>query len=125
VGGFVKADPKTPYQFVASLTAVELQSNPQVLAVRLMDGEPLWGDQETTGLRRYLLCPGAPTVWPGRQYRMAMDGLTGELSFIHGGPTSYAFNMVGFVGPIRFPIGVRDGTSQTIAFTTKYYESYS
>jgi hypothetical protein len=47
------------------------------------------------------------------------------LVYTDGGPTSYAFNMAAFTGPPRFPTDPRDGTSNTIAFAERYFETYS
>ncbi len=39
-----------------------------------------------------------------------------------GAPTSYAYNMVGFAGPIKFPVGITDGTANTIAYCERSFQ---
>jgi hypothetical protein len=46
------------------------------------------------------------------------------VKYLYDGPTSYAFNMIAFVGPVRFPLGITDGTSNTIAFSERYFHTH-
>jgi hypothetical protein len=41
-----------------------------------------------------------------------------------GGSTIHTFNMTAFTGPPHFPTDPRDGTSNTIAFSERYFERY-
>jgi type II secretory pathway pseudopilin PulG len=125
IGGFVKPDPHSQQEANASDNQATLQGLPHILSARLIDGEPIFGSHETTGLRRYFLSPGDPTA--GGNYRMAEhQDINGQITlvYVYGGPTSYAFNMTAFTGPPRFPTDPRDGTSNTIAFAECYYERY-
>ena len=42
----------------------------------------------------------------------------------YGGPTSYAFNMTAFAGPLKFPSGIRDGLANTVAFCERYHARF-
>jgi hypothetical protein len=55
---------------------------------------------------------------------MGPSGQITRTSFVHGGPTNYEFNMAAFTGPPRFTGSISDGTTNTIAFAERYYESF-
>jgi type II secretory pathway pseudopilin PulG len=126
IGGVAIAAPKSPREFGASLDSIPQQGLPHDLIVRLIDGEP--PDRELSGIRPYLLSPADPSIPPRHGYRtlneMGPDGQITRTRFMYGGPTSYAFNMTAFTGPPRFPGSISDGTTNTIAFAERYYESF-
>jgi prepilin-type N-terminal cleavage/methylation domain-containing protein len=123
IGGVAKQNPRSPREMRELLDAVPNQGNPHLLIMRNLDGISLSSRDRSEGVRHYFLSPADPTARPDK-YRLYRNTSTGEYEFAHGGPTSYAFNMAGFVGPINFPAGVTDGTSNTIAFAERYYESF-
>jgi hypothetical protein len=89
----------------------------------MLDGAAADKHAMIQGVRRYFLSPGDPTAQGDfRDHMYRIDG-TNRFEFPDGGPTSYAFNMVGFLGPVRFPTAISDGTSHTIAFAERYFES--
>lgn len=123
IGGVVKADPKTQAEANA-LFDLKVPHGPPLLAVcRVIENAPANG--RINGIRPYLLSPADPS-WqdqtrPGRSWNR--DGTFLD-EYNGGGPTSYSFNMVAFVGPPRFPVSFPDGTTNTIAFCERYYERY-
>jgi hypothetical protein len=95
---------------------------PHWYVIRLLDGQDIVNPaRETTGLRHYLMSPADPTN-PANA-RRAINS-KGEEVYVYGGPTSYAFNMTAFAGPPRFPTDQRDGTSSTIMFAERYFETF-
>jgi hypothetical protein len=95
------------------------------LIARILDGDLLYSRAETQGVRRYFLSPADPSAQGDfRRHLYRVDG-TDQYIFGHGGPTSYAYNMTGFVGPVKFPTSITDGASNTIAFAERYFESFS
>lgn len=123
VGGFVKANPRTKREDRELLTRFPRQSVPQHLVIRHLDGPGPNPLGEVTGIKKLLLSPGDPTA-EDMYFQPLVNGTTGARSFLYGGPTSYAFNMVGFLGPVRFPAGITDGTSDTIALCERYYQAF-
>ncbi len=116
IGGFVKPDPKSSVEAGTLLDRYPMQASPQFAILRLVEGQPVLGNEELPHCRvvPYLLSPGDPS-----------DRTRGSFRFsTNGGPTSYAFNMAAFTGPPKFPTDPRDGTSNTIAFCERYYEQY-
>jgi prepilin-type N-terminal cleavage/methylation domain-containing protein len=96
---------------------------PHQLAKLLLDGRSGIGHEDEKP-RAYLISPGDPSDFElGRATFPDHNGVP-RLAFSLGGPTSYAFNMTAFVGPPRFPDSIRDGTSNTIAFSECYYVRY-
>jgi type II secretory pathway pseudopilin PulG len=125
IGGVVKSDPISIRENLRYYDACgdAYCAPPFWLLIRLLDGEDINNPgRETTGVRPYLISPGDPTYpdayIPGRNAR-------GEIALDHyGGPMSYAFNMVAFTGPPRFPVSISDGTSNTIAFAERYFATF-
>jgi prepilin-type N-terminal cleavage/methylation domain-containing protein len=121
VGGVIKPDPQSSRERDRLYDAKVRQGVPHWDIVKTIEGIPPTGDVQ--GLRRYLMSPGDPSNWEG--YRKAGSSETGEGGeYIFGGPTSYAFNMVAFTGPPRFPASYTDGTAQTVAFAEHYFETF-
>jgi prepilin-type N-terminal cleavage/methylation domain-containing protein len=121
IGGYSKADPKNSIE--ANRVYQGEFGNPQSDAVALLDGQLLPGNEDTVP-RPYLICPGDPSDYTKPMSRMIALDSRQYMAYSLGGPTSYAFNMVGFAGPIKFPIGIADGSSNTIAFASRYYERF-
>jgi prepilin-type N-terminal cleavage/methylation domain-containing protein len=126
IGGYYKPDPKT-WQEQADMYQDggpgNLDTNPLLLTVYMLDGYPP-PHTDIEGLRPYFVCPADPSNMEGPKTRVRdLDG-TIRLVYSSGGPVSYAFNMVAFTGPPRFPDSIRDGTANTIAFAERYYERY-
>ncbi len=120
IGGYIKADPKSQDE-AFSLYLQTTQGNPHPLIVELLDGSPIGSEG---GFRKYLVCPADLSNMSGPKTRVLGPNGTLTLEYVSGGPTSYAFNMMAFIGPPRFPTNIRDGTSNTIAFAERYYERY-
>lgn len=120
VGGFY--DPNPPTLAVQSQNH-KLHSqfaSPLDLAYLQMTGRKLAGHVGpiAVGVQPPLVSPSDPSVelgWPADQ--------TNALHWF-GGPTSYAFNMTAFVGPVRFPAAVTDGLSNTVAYSERYYARF-
>jgi len=91
-----------------------------------LDGESIMRPQnETIGIRPYLLSPGDPSdAAESPKTRVLAPNGQLVLQFRDGGPSSYAFNMMAFTGPPKFPSDPRDGTSNTIAFAECYFLRY-
>jgi prepilin-type N-terminal cleavage/methylation domain-containing protein len=118
IGGYVKPNPQTQ-QESNELVDRSRFGNPQQWVMILLDGP---GAIE--GIRPYLISPADPSDMGGPKTRFQNPDGSLTLRYSDGGPTSYAFNMVAFTGPPRFPDSIRDGTSNTIAFAERYYERY-
>jgi prepilin-type N-terminal cleavage/methylation domain-containing protein len=121
VGGFVKPDPIS-LEEADTLSRRARQRNPISWVIVTLDGLPPRGGHE--GVKPYLICPADPSDMSGPMTRVRESDGTITLHYKMGGPTSYAFNMVAFTGPPRFPDSILDGTSNTIAFAERYYERY-
>ena len=120
IGGVPKPNPATRAENLALFVDPNWPTPPHDLIVRILDGHAFHPPRETTGPRPYLTSPGDPSDLPGRK---AINS-KGEEVFVYGGPTSYAFNMAAFAGPPRFPTDPRDGTSNTIAFSERYFATF-
>jgi prepilin-type N-terminal cleavage/methylation domain-containing protein len=118
IGGVSKPNPKSPDD---NQLGQPYPYTPHWLVARLLDGQDVWTGPEVQGIRNYLISPGDPTnPLDARRANTSK----GQMSFPHGGPTSYAFNMTAFAGKPRFPTDLRDGTSNTIAFAERYFTTY-
>jgi prepilin-type N-terminal cleavage/methylation domain-containing protein len=122
IGGCIKPDPKSLKEADA-LSRLGREGNPFGWVMLMSDGPSPRGGYE--GLRPYLICPADPSDLSGPKTRVfdAQNNFLG-MQYRMGGPVSYAYNMVAFTGPPRFPDSFRDGTSNTIAFAERYYERY-
>ncbi len=127
IGGYVKPDPKTQQEANALIHSGARQGPPHDVVVRVLDSGLVPYGEEIQGIRPYFLSPGDPT--PNGKYRLVnvQERSGGDLGtmFIDGGPTSYAFNMAAFAGPPKFPASITDGTSNTIVFAERYYETFA
>jgi prepilin-type N-terminal cleavage/methylation domain-containing protein len=127
IGGVVKPDPKSWAEVnrLDRLYGSVMQETPH-LVIALAMGEPY---SLINGIKPYFLSPADPSIPPRYGYRILQTfGSDGQLipaGYMDGGPTSYAFNMTAFTGPPQFPASYSDGTSNTIAFAERYYESYA
>lgn len=123
IGGCVKPDPNS-LQELNALSTQGRQQHPQYWVIELLDGAPKRGE-DFEGLRSYLICLADPSDMSVPKLRAfdSQDNYLG-MKYRMGGPVSYAFNMVAFTGPPRFPDSIRDGTSNTVAFAERYYERY-
>lgn len=119
VGGYVKPNPRTQAEANALLFAGR-DALPNILVLRQIENT-VGRRVEFEGLRPLFLSPADPSNW-----RNAPKGTDteGNEVYMYGGPTSYAFNMVAFTGPPRFPDTIQDGTGSTIAFAERYFERY-
>ena len=123
VGGFETPNPATMSDYTESILRTPNQCTPHVFVVRLLDGDDvIRPGRETTGLRPYLTSPADPSGW--ENCRKAIYSNTGVEYYRDGGPTSYSFNMSAFTGPPHFPHDPRDGTSNTIAFAERYFQTF-
>nr|MCU0702695.1 DUF1559 domain-containing protein [Fimbriiglobus sp.] len=121
IGGTVKADPANHQEYRLQNSSLPWSDTlpPLWLIIRLIDGKSLYHpDEETVGYRHYLISTADPTFPSMHKDVLNQDG---QVTYPYGGPTSYAFNMIAFVGPPRFPTTYSDGTSNTIAFCERYY----
>jgi type II secretory pathway pseudopilin PulG len=125
IGGVMKANPRTWQErdagYWLSLRAGLRPGPPLYYIAELLEGRT---DRAVNGFLPYLVSPGDPS-YPGLGGHMmsevrAPDGTVSQ-KFVDGGPTSYAFNMMAFVGPPQFPKSIADGTSNTIVFSERYY----
>ncbi|MBY0456342.1 MAG: DUF1559 domain-containing protein [Gemmataceae bacterium] len=122
VGGYRKPIIKTAEESVEQVS--RHYTNPHYFTRRLLDGQPKLGEEDQSP-RPYFICPADPSDFElGKAWYGDPVAQTKWLAYPLGGPTSYAFNMVGFLGPVRFPDGIRDGVSNTIAFAERYYTRY-
>ncbi len=112
--------PNSRGEFIESLIRVPNQGPPHYFVVSLLENLPT-GELSDELFLKYVLSPGDPTLLDAN-YLTYADPSGGTRKFFSGGPTSYGFNSVGFEGPISFPAGLTDGTSNTIAYSEKYYQ---
>lgn len=125
IGGVVKPNPANRHEHsqVNAHNSVYSGMPPLWYVIRLLDGEHVVSPtRETSGIRPYLISPGDPTN--PLAARMATNS-SGVKVFPLGGPSSYAFNMTAYTGPVRFPVTIRDGTSNTIAYSEHYFATLS
>ena len=120
IGGYQNPKPNTMKE---ANEFAERDHSPHILILYMLDGRPPAG-VEIEGIRPYFRCPGDPSNFD--LPKMRVQGVGGQITLhdIFGGMTSYAFNMVAFTGPPRFPTHIADGTSHTIAFAERYFERY-
>ena len=124
IGGVTQADPKTRLELLALNNPHLRQGPPFYCIVRVIEGG---GGRPPNTLIPYLLSPADPS-YRGQHVEYdvrAEDGTILRREYADGGPTSYSFNMMAFVGPPRFPTSIADGTSSTIAFCERYYERFA
>lgn len=120
IGGVVKADPRT-WQERDALHWLDVRVGPPLHHIaRAIEG---LGGRPANTLIPYFLSPGDPSY--RGQHPIWESAGTPHASFGDGGPTSYAYNMSAFVGPPRFPDSIRDGTSNTVALSERYYERFA
>jgi len=112
IGGYIKANPKTRTESIQFLERDLHQGNPHLYVARSIEGQRVLSTVDLYGIRPYFFSPGDPS------------DVNSRFSPSTGGPTSYAFNMVGFTGPPRFPASLSDGTSNTISFAERYFVRY-
>ncbi len=126
IGGVIKPDPKSWREHDELWSRSVLQGSPHGLVARMLEGESLHHPQnETTGIRPYFLSPSDPSDASAHpKTRLIAPDNTWVLQHRDGGPTSYAFDTVAFIGPPKFPLDLRDGTSNTILFAECYSERY-
>jgi type II secretory pathway pseudopilin PulG len=116
VGGFYDPDPPTLKEKVRLFELYPDFACPLALAYLTSNGRPLTGQKGPVaeGLQPLMVSPGDPSAELGQA-----DVIRANHWF--GGPTSYAFNMTAFVGPVKFPSGLSDGLSNTVAYCERYY----
>jgi prepilin-type N-terminal cleavage/methylation domain-containing protein len=120
VSGYTKARPLTPQEDITYWKTVPGQFGPLSLAIEVIDGRPT--EPYPQSVRRYLLSPGDPTALDAYFTRHQAGGSLILLE-IADDPSSYAFNMFAFEGPLQQPAGIPDGTSNTVAFTERYFRT--
>ncbi|HVK15565.1 MAG TPA: hypothetical protein VM533_01365, partial [Fimbriiglobus sp.] len=124
VGGFVKPNPATVQENSELSDRFRMQGNPHDVVNWVLDGMTAGSGDATRPPRAPWLSPADPSIRP-ETLSPGFNYATGErLPGAFGGPTSYAFNMVAFVGPVKYPAGLSDGTTNTVAFCERYYESF-
>ena len=123
IGAVTKPNPATRAEDgEVNFTGPRYPMTPHWYAIRSLDGHDVVNPpRETQGIRDYVISPGDPTNPRGARRAINMRG---EEEFVFGGPTSYAFNMAAFAGPPRFPTDPRDGTSNTVMFAERYFETF-
>lgn len=118
VGGYANPNPKN----LAEANRVnDNDCSPIDLAFLTISGSPVSGgglQLKVPGDQRVLVSPGDPS------YESLDSTQPSGPRHRYGGPTSYAFNMTAFVGPVKFPAGIPDGLSNTIMFCERYYTRY-
>ncbi len=114
VGGFAKPNPKT---LAEANRGNANDCSPIDLAYLTVNELSLTGGKQPKGVGVQSLLVSAADPSPELHSAGVMHG--------YGGPTSYAFNMAAFVGPVRFPAGIPDGLSNTVMYCERYYTRYS
>lgn len=122
IGGYYKADPKSRAEDNVNSERGR-QGNPHTLiAIHL---ESLRKPYRNFGGRlHYFVSPADVSDFESPMTNARQVDGTVALEYRFGGPTSYAFNMVAFTGPPKFPASIRDGVSNTIAFSERSYTRY-
>ena len=121
VGGVYNPDPPTLKEGARLNKLYQMYASPIDLAFLTINGIPLTGDDRGPifyGIQPLLVSPADPSITVRSPEQM-------KLQHSYGGPTSYAYNMTAFVGPVKFPVGIPDGTSNTIAYCERYYARFS
>jgi type II secretory pathway pseudopilin PulG len=99
-------------------------SDPFTHAIAVIEGTRFAENPKV--VRRYMLSPGDPTVtdvyFALRQHNGVVVNGQPAPTF-EDDPTSYAFNMTAFAGPLNFPTSLTDGTSNTIALSERYFQT--
>lgn len=122
IGGFAEPNPRTLKRNVASIDANPYQGTPHIILSRQIDGISIFNSSVELQFKPYFISPSDPTA-KIENGSIINDG-AGDRIFVLGSMTSYAYNMSGFRGPVKFPLGIADGTSNTIAFAECYYLRY-
>ncbi len=124
VGGFYEPNPASIQDNLRLLQLHPQGGSPLYMAYLLISGRfdaAATGQPPTPdGFQSLMLSPGDPSIV---EYGWTPDEV--RFTYSWGGPTSYAFNMTAFVGPVRFPEGIRDGLSNTVAYCERYHARYS
>jgi hypothetical protein len=121
-GGKVGVVDPMAQSFVGGSTAEVL--NPFDHAIAVIEGTRFAQDPKV--IRKYLLSPADPTATDaylrGVQHpNVIVNGQ--PAAYTEDDPTSYAFNMTAFAGPLQYPSSLGDGTSNTIALGERYFQT--
>jgi type II secretory pathway pseudopilin PulG len=123
VGGVWNADPPSMLENLRQLQLNPKLGCPLYLAYLTANGRRVSlsdpADFKSEGLQPLMLSPADPSII---EYGWSADRV--RFTYMEGGPTSYSFNMTAFVGPLRFPAGLQDGLSNTIAYCERYHTRY-
>ena len=123
VGGYPEPmDPKSYQEQSKAFDSVPLFGSPLTFSYRVIQGQALIPASSEPlrceGRQSLLISPGDPSPELNWSFEII------KRSHMPGAPTSYAYNMVGFAGPVKFPIGITDGTANTIAYCERYHSRY-
>ncbi len=123
IGGYPEPmDPKSYQEQAKAFDRVQLFGSPLTFSYKTIHGQAIIPDSNDRylcdGRQPVLISPADPS--PELQWPFELM----KNSFSPGAPTSYAYNMVGFAGPVKFPVGITDGTANTIAYCERYHSRY-
>ncbi len=121
--GIAKPNPATMAENSEWMGKVPNQYNPMAIVIQVIEGKR--PETHLATPRPYLLCPGDPTATPDSLSKAQRPVQIGNgvplVPQIEDDPTSYAYNMCAFTGPLNFPAGISDGCSNTISLCARYY----
>lgn len=114
IGGYYEPNPRTFLVNNRNRERNPSEAPPHIFCARNMDNLPLITG-ESIDARSYFISPSDPTA-NIEACSKRMTSTPGVYSYEGEGMTSYAYNSIGFQGPVKFPLGISDGTSNTISF---------
>ncbi len=123
IGGYYEPNPRTLAMNRIN-KKVQLDCTPHILCARNIENQAiLYSEDIIQGPRSYFISPSDSTA-NIEACSKRQGPVPGAFTYDGEGMTSYAFNSVGFQGPVKFPLGISDGTSNTISFAECYFMRY-